>query len=98
MGYKVQINRRFEINVVRIYTYISREWGFHLADQFFEKIKIKIDLLEKHPMAGPPSKKKANVRSILVGKHNRIYYRIPDDLITILTIIDTRTDPNKNPY
>jgi plasmid stabilization system protein ParE len=98
MDYEVQINRRFEINLTKIYAYISREWGLKVADEFYKKIMTRMNLLKKHPFAGPPSKKRPNTRCILAGNHNRIYYRVQGNIITILAIFDTRIDPNRNPY
>ncbi len=37
-----------------------------------------------------------NVRSILSGKHNRVYYKIESNEIVIINIYDTRINLKKN--
>jgi plasmid stabilization system protein ParE len=98
MDCKIKVNKRFNINAAKTYEYISEEWGFKVADEFHQKIKVKFNLLRKQPHAGIPSKKRKNIRSVLVAKHNRLYYRVKGSLITIINILDTRIDPNRNPY
>lgn len=41
---------------------------------------------------------KKNIRSILVTKHNKVYYRVEKGNLIIINIIDTRRDPAKNPF
>jgi hypothetical protein len=46
---------------------------------------------------GIPSEKYC-IRSILLTKHNRLFYRIKDETIELLNIFDTRQNPEKQPF
>jgi hypothetical protein len=40
----------------------------------------------------------ADIREALVTKHNVLFYRITEDRIYLLTLWDTRQDPEKRPF
>lgn len=48
-------------------------------------------------VGGTPSKIK-NVKSVLVTKHNRLYYRIKGDTLQILLLWYTRQNPTRHPF
>jgi len=53
--------------------------------------------LAKYPLTGIASQKIIDVRSILLTKHNRLYYRVKNNFIEILRVFDTRQNSMKNP-
>jgi Txe/YoeB family toxin of Txe-Axe toxin-antitoxin module len=62
------------------------------------KMDKRIETLKKQPFIGKPSERKSEVRTILITKHNRLYYKFSNDTIIILNMYDTRRNPRKNPY
>jgi plasmid stabilization system protein ParE len=98
MAYTIKINRRFEIKVAQTYEYLAKEWGFTVADAFYNKIIQKIDTLQSYPFIGKMSKKKPDIRRILVTKHNILYYRIDGNTIVIINLLSTKRNPKQNPY
>ena len=50
------------------------------------------------PNLGIASIKEPSIRSILITKHNRLYYQAYSDKIVILDIFDRRQDTQKNKY
>lgn len=52
----------------------------------------------KHPETGRLSEVSPQIRYVLLDKHRRLYYEIGEELITVLTLFDTRQDPKKRPY
>ncbi len=58
----------------------------------------KLELLAIQPQIGVEVNSLKNIRSILITKHNRVYYRIEEDKIFVLNMIDTRKNPKKNPF
>lgn len=44
------------------------------------------------------SEKRADVRRCLIHKHAACYYKITDDLILILAVIDTRANPDSRSF
>ncbi len=98
MAYKIIVKKRFTNKVVRLLYYLETEWGKTVADRFANKLEKRLDDLSGQPLVGIESETFKNVRSILITKHNRLYYRIKDTTIEIVNLYDTRMDPKKNIY
>ena len=76
--------------------YLLLEWPLPVAEKFVETIEKRIEVLSNFPNIGIPSLKDPSIRSIILTKHNKLYYRVYSDKIEILNIFDTRQDPEKN--
>lgn len=99
MAYKIIVSKFFQKKVIALNIYLQEEWGLTVATEFHETL-IKIILtIADQPGIGSVSKKKKNVRKILITKHNRLYYRVKDKkAITLLLLFDTRQHPKRNRY
>ena len=97
MAYEVIVKKRFTNKIIQLLNHIEREWGKPVADRFLKKLEKRISTLARQPYIGGPSEMK-NVRSILIAKQNRLYYRIKGNQIEIITLFDTRMHPTKNRY
>lgn len=69
-----------------------------LADKFIDELQKRLSTLSKQPYIGAPSSIAKSVRSILITKHNRIYYRIKGNQIEIVNMYDMRINPKRNKY
>ncbi len=98
MAYEVIYKKRFKNKLIKLLLYLEYEWGQRTADQFLNKIDERIETLKKQPLIGKPSERKPEVRTILITKHNRIYYKFSNKKIVILNMYDTRRNPKKNLY
>ena len=98
MAYKIIVKKRFTNKVVKLLTYLETEWNSDIANQFIKKLDKRINNLSLQPFTGIQLKNYSNVRSVLITKHNRIYYRIQDDTIEVINLYDTRINPYKNLY
>jgi plasmid stabilization system protein ParE len=76
--------------------YLLLEWPLPVAKKFVETIEKRIEVLSDFPNIGIASLKDPSIRSIILTKHNKLYYRVYSDKIEILNIFDTRQDPEKN--
>lgn len=97
MGYQIIEKKRFQNKLFKLLEYLEKEWGHKVAIGFFAKIKHHLTLISNHPNIGKAEARK-NVRSILVTKHNRVYYRVERNTIEVLNMYDTRMNPKKNRY
>lgn len=99
MAYKIIASKLFQKKVIALNKYLQSEWGVAMATEFNEKlIKIILTIAEQ-PAIGSVSKKKKDVRKILITKHNRLYYRVKDkESIFLLILFDTRQNPKRNRY
>ena len=98
MAYKVIYKKRFINKLVKLLQYIEGEWGQKVAEEFLDKLDRRIATLKELPLIGKPSERKPEVRTILITKHNRLYYKLTNTAIIILSMYDTRSNPKKNPY
>jgi len=72
--------------------------GQKTATEFLSKLDTRIHILKEQPFIGKPSAKKPEIRTILITRHNRLYYKVSNKAIIILNMYDTRRNPQKNPY
>ncbi len=82
----------------RILDYLLLNWSKKVSDNFEIKLNQKLNSLRFQPHRGVLSPKYADVRNILITEQNKLYYHIGENSLSILTIIDTRQDPDKNPF
>lgn len=82
----------------RVIDYLLKEWTLKVASDFITILEERADTLRSFPYVGIASIKNPLIRSIVITKHNKLYYRIQADKIEILNIFDTRQNPNKNTY
>ena len=95
--YKVVYKKRFEQKFLRLLNYLNTEWGTKVTDNFMVTFQEKITILVSNPNIGKESSV-LTVKSILITKHNRLYYRVKNDVIEILNFYDTRINPRNNPF
>ena len=98
MAYKISWTEIALEDYHAIIDYLITHWSLSIAVDFENTVNQKLSNLSKRPFAGIKSDKNPSVRSILFTKHNRLYYRITGNNIELLTIIDTRRNPEKNPF
>lgn len=98
MAYKINWSEIALEDYNEIINYLITNWSFSIASDFGDIVNKKLDNLSKRPFIGIKSNKNSSVRSILFTPHNRLYYRITNQTIELLTIIDPRQNPDRNPF
>ena len=98
MAYKIKVKKRFTNKVIKLLHYLEGEWNKDIANDFLVKLDKRIINLSGQPFTGLPVGSLHNVRSVLITKHNRLYYRIKGSTIEIVNLYDTRTNPDKNRF
>jgi plasmid stabilization system protein ParE len=98
MAYEVIYKKRFNNKLIKLLQYLKDEWSEKTASGFLKKIDERIETLKQQPFIGKPSERKPEVRTILITKHNRLYYKFSHNKIIVLNMYDTRRNPEKNHY
>jgi len=98
MAYQIIYKKRFINKLLKLLDYLRREWGNKVSDSFIIKLQSRLQTLSKQPYIGNPSDVVKSVRSILITRKNRIFYRIKGDVIEVVNLYDTRRDSKKNRY
>lgn len=96
MVYQIIFKKRFQDKLEKLLVYIEKEFGAATAKGFAQYLQRRFDALQQQPFIGVKSSTIENVRSIIAGKRNRIYYRVEKNKIVVLNIYDTRSNPRKN--
>ncbi len=97
MARQVIFQKRFLNKLEKLLIYLEKEWGIKVSNEFLDKLHVKIEALKLHPNTGQVTSLK-NIRNISITKHNRIYYKIKENKIAVINMIDTLRNPKKNPF
>ena len=82
----------------QVVNYLLKEWSTKAAADFINKVEDRVYNLSLLPNVGIASIKEPSIRSVLITKHNRLYYQTKSGKLIILNIFDTRQNPKKNKY
>jgi plasmid stabilization system protein ParE len=77
--------------------YIEREFGAKARQIFIEKTQDFTRILIEFPEMGTLEIKEKNVRGFQLTNQTRVFYRVKKNCIIILTLIDSRQNPQKRP-
>ncbi|HEY2583121.1 MAG TPA: type II toxin-antitoxin system RelE/ParE family toxin [Mucilaginibacter sp.] len=75
--------------------YLTSKWGEAVKDNFIERFEKVTDLLANNPGIYAYFDNIKRIQKCLVTKHNMLYFIEKDTVIEIITIFDTRQDPEK---
>lgn len=64
-------------------------------NEFVEKLDSAIEIIKNQPEIFPESKKGKGLRKCVITKQTTLYYRYNSEQINVVTIFDTRQNPNK---
>jgi len=84
--------------LAEIMDYIDQEFGETARQQFRSKTKEFTILLKEFPEMGSLEVRDKKIRGFQLSKQTRVFYRLNDYRITILTFFDSRQDPKKKPH
>ena len=73
-----------------IVSYLRTDWSYEIADEFYNRTHIIIDLIKDFPEIGSLVKQRRIVRRFLITRHNYIIYRTFKNKLIIVDFVDTR--------
>ncbi len=98
MALQIITKKRYQNNLKKILSYLVLYWNKNVAEEFIDLLFKKYELLSTIPNIGVQILPSKNVRSIVITKHNKVYYKVEKGHLIIINIIDTRRNPKKNPF
>ncbi len=98
MAYEIEWASNALNDYENILNHLITKWSYDIAENFVLKLEKKLETLCSQPLIGIASTSQKNIRSILITKQNRLFYRVKPNQIEILNIFDTRQNPQKNIY
>ena len=91
---KVYLSPTAKRQYLKIIEYLDGNWPYKVKVSFQEKFDEKINQISKNPRSCPESIEAKGIFKAVVEKHNSFYYRIRQDEIEVLIIVDNRQDPD----
>jgi len=92
---KLFLTKRAQRNYDSIKDYIEKEFGKAASEAFTNKADETFRLLEDFPEMGSVEIK--NVRGFQLSKQTRVFYRIKNETLIILSLFDVRQNPQRKP-
>jgi len=92
---KVKISSDAKSDLIKIEEYLLSKWNEKVADDFYEKLIEAIDILE-NVNVNFERYLDTDFRKFLLTKHNTIIYKMGDEEITIVRILQNFQDPDEN--
>ncbi|MBM3405006.1 MAG: type II toxin-antitoxin system RelE/ParE family toxin [Bacteroidetes bacterium] len=94
-GLKIRWTDEAAKNLEGIVSHLESNVTLKERRKFFVKFEKQLYLLSVFPEAYPTSEKKEHVHRCVFSKDLTIYYSVTEDHLTLLSLFDTRQDPEK---
>lgn len=75
-----------------VLTYLETEWSVKARHRFLDRVRKLVKVIEQYPHAFPATEHFFEARRCVVVPQISVYYRIEDETIVILAILDNRQD------
>jgi len=92
IDYTLTFTKKADKDEDDIYNYITENFGEVYAEKFRANFIQFCHLLTKQPFIGRPAKNDNELRVFIFSKQNKIVYKVGDDNITIIRILNTKTN------
>mgnify|MGYP000887312791 CR=1 FL=1 len=81
-------------------TYLKNNWTQNDVNNFISKSEHHINFICENPKTFTVSNKRKNIRSVLVVKQIRLYFKFykRKNIIVLLSFFDTRQKPSKRKF
>lgn len=90
---KVRLSALAAFKAQKLIDFLETKWSLKTKERFIQKLTEKLKVLESKPEGFPISDVHTDLRKLVVTKHTTILYKIMDDSIFIVTLIDNRQNP-----
>ncbi|NQY09108.1 MAG: type II toxin-antitoxin system RelE/ParE family toxin [Flavobacteriales bacterium] len=90
---KVRLSPLAEEKIRNLLSFIEKEWSTKAKEEYLKKFLKSVNQISNHPNSCPQSSNPKGVFKCVVTKQSSFYYRISNDQIEIITLIDNRQDP-----
>jgi plasmid stabilization system protein ParE len=94
---KVTLSNLAEFKLLKLYNYLTENWSLQIKNDFHKKLVLKIEQIKGNPYSCVKSFENKGLYKCVVTKQTTFYYRVLKNKkeLEIITIFDTRQNPNK---
>jgi plasmid stabilization system protein ParE len=75
--------------------WLAEKWNLHVLDNFLSLYEAKVLVIAEFPSRYPIIEQSSKLRKAVLTKHTILLYCEKEDHIQIISIFDTRQDPDK---
>ncbi|MGZ3756093.1 MAG: type II toxin-antitoxin system RelE/ParE family toxin [Mucilaginibacter sp.] len=94
MAFEVVFTKRADRDFENILNYIQSEFGMLIAIQFKDLILEFATLIRSYPEMGVAVLPEKNIRSFVIHRRLKVFYRIKANRVIVLRLFDTRQHPD----
>jgi plasmid stabilization system protein ParE len=89
------ISKLAERKLDKLFEYLITKWSIKVKNEFINKLDKSISLIKEQPESFPSSEKEKGLRKCVITKQTTLYYRFDENKIKVVTIFDTRQNPQR---
>ena len=93
MAYEVLISTRAEQNLEEIAAYLEANWSATVKTDFLSTLAEKIAYISEMPYMYRSSLLKFSIRECTINQHCKMYYRVIQQTVEIITIQSSYINP-----
>ncbi len=92
---QVKLSKRAEKKLDNLFNYLETKWSERAKNNFVKKLQKAIKQIQQHPSGFPKSEIIKGLHKLVITKQTTIYYKYDKKYIYIITVFDTRQNPEK---
>lgn len=92
---KIIFSRRSKLQFEGLVDYLEYKFSLLTKEKFISKFDSFIGLIQKDPETFPNSETNKKIRKCVISKQTTLYYNYNNQEVRLLSLFDTRQDPNK---
>lgn len=92
---KIIISDFAQTKIKNLFEYLEGRWSETVRQKFAQKLLGNVKIIRDNPEAFPISETNKKVHKCVVTKQITIFYKFNSKRIEIISVFDTRQDPNK---
>jgi plasmid stabilization system protein ParE len=97
MALEIKWSPKASKSLYQITTYLEERISDKSLLTFFDSVFNCLDKISEFPEIGAIENEETNLRSFLISKQHRVFYRTDSSKVTLVAFVDTRTNPKKYP-
>ncbi|HKK38094.1 MAG TPA: type II toxin-antitoxin system RelE/ParE family toxin [Cryomorphaceae bacterium] len=91
----IRLSTLAEFKLLHLLQYLEEEWSVKSKEKFLNTFRSKMEYLSQNPLACKQSDVRSDLRSLVLTKQNTLFYTIQADSILVVTIFDSRQNPDE---
>ena len=96
MALKIFWTHKARLSFLAVLEYLCTEWSYDVALEFRNRVDVVLRYLSTNPNMGRKEEMLPhNIRSYLISKNTKLFYRIVGNEMHLIKFFDTRQHPDR---